>query len=88
MLCMCESTQITACWRGAHLLESGVWISSMSSRRPAASSPSSYLVSTSSRPLLKASACPAAKRRSASSAACTQRWASVTPDMASRSQDL
>ena len=56
----------------AHLLESGVWTSSTSLMRPPASRPSSYLVSTSSRPLLSASAWPLANSRSARADACAK----------------
>ena len=58
--------------RETHLLESGVWTSSTSLMWPPASRPSSYLVSTSSRPLLSASAWPLANSRSARADACTQ----------------
>ena len=56
----------------AHLLESGVWTSSTSLMRPPASRPSSYLVSTSSRPLLSATAWPLANSRSARADACAK----------------
>lgn len=46
----------------AHLLESGVWISSTRSMVPSGLFPNSYLVSTSRRPLSRASAWPKANK--------------------------
>ena len=62
-------TLVTGGSRPPRLLESGVWISSTSRMRPRASTPNSYLVSTSSSPRRAAARCPCSNSASAAALA-------------------